>query len=56
MSELDIIVDKPPISNIDKDVVTLEERANRIRQLTANVTQGFIDIGFELIAAKKQIG
>lgn len=56
MSELDIIVDKPSVSNIDEDVVTLEERANRIRQLTANVTQGFIDIGFELIAAKKQIG
>ncbi len=56
MSELDIIVDKPPISNIDEDIITIEERANRIRQLTANVTQGFIDIGFELIAAKKQIG
>lgn len=64
MSELDIIVDKPPISNIDGDViehtdlevVSLAERANRIRQLTADVTQGFIDIGFELIAAKKEIG
>ena len=56
MSEPDIIVDKPSVSNINKDEVTLEERANRIRQLTANVTQGFIDIGFELIAAKKQLG
>lgn len=56
MSELDIIVDESSVSNIDEDVVSLEERANRIRQLTADVTRGFIDIGFELIAAKKEIG
>lgn len=38
------------------DVVTLEERADRIRQLQADVQRGIIDIGFELIAAKKEIG
>ena len=38
------------------DVVTLEDRANRIRQLQADVQRGIIEIGFELIAAKKEIG
>lgn len=64
MSELDIIVDKSSTSNIDEDVVNptalevvpLEERANRIRQLQANIQHGIIEIGFELIAAKKDIG
>ena len=37
-------------------VVTLDDRANRIRQLTANVTHGIIQIGFELIAAKTEVG
>lgn len=37
-------------------VVTLEDRANRIRQLQADVQRGIIEIGFELIAAKKEIG
>lgn len=38
------------------ETVTLEERANRIRQLQADVQRGIIAIGFELIAAKKEIG
>ena len=36
-------------------IVTLEDRANRIRQLQADVQRGIIAIGFELIAAKKEI-
>lgn len=39
----------------DVKVVTLDERANRIRQLQANVQRGIIQIGFELIAAKEQV-
>lgn len=64
MSELDIIVDKPSVSNINEDVaesidlevVSLEERANRIRHHFQNFYTSIINIGFELIAAKKQIG
>lgn len=51
-SETPITIDLAPAS----DVVTLEERADRIRQLQADVQRGIIDIGFELIAAKKEIG
>lgn len=36
--------------------VTLEARAERIRQLQADVQRGIIQIGFELIAAKKEVG
>ena len=36
--------------------VTLEIRAERIRRLQADVQRGIIEIGFELIAAKKEIG
>ena len=36
--------------------VTLEVRAERIRRLQADVQRGIIEIGFELIAAKKQVG
>ena len=36
--------------------VTLEERADRIRKLQADVQRGIIEIGFELIAAKNEIG
>lgn len=36
--------------------VTLEVRAERIRHLQADVQRGIIEIGFELIAAKKQVG
>ena len=39
----------------DVTVLTLDERANRIRQLQANVQRGIIQIGFELIAAKEQV-
>ena len=37
-------------------VVTLDDRARRIRQLQADVQRGIIEIGFELIEAKKEIG
>lgn len=36
--------------------VTLEQRADKIRQLQADVQRGIIEIGFELIEAKKEIG
>ena len=36
--------------------VTLEVRAERIRHLQADVQRGIIEIGFELIAAKKEVG
>ena len=38
------------------EIVTLDTRANRIRQLQADVQRGIIEIGFELIAAKKEVG
>ena len=38
------------------EIVTLGVRANRIRQLQADVQHGIIEIGFELIAAKEEIG
>ena len=50
------------IKNLDSpflpasDVITLDERANRIRALQADVQRGIIQIGFELIAAKEQVG
>lgn len=37
-------------------IITLEERADRIRKLQADVQRGIIEIGFELIAAKNEIG
>ncbi len=37
-------------------VMTLDQRANRIRQLFTDVARGIIEIGFELIEAKKQVG
>ena len=45
-----VIEDKPA------DVITLEQRADRIRRLQADVQRGIIEIGFELIEAKKQVG
>ena len=59
MTELDIIVDKPSVSNIDHvdlEIVTLEERANRIRQHLHDACASIINIGFELQSAKKEIG
>ena len=38
------------------EIVTLDVRANRIRRLQADVQRGVIEIGFELIAAKKEVG
>lgn len=37
-------------------IVTLEDRANRIRGLQADVQRSIIEIGFELLAAKKEVG
>ena len=38
------------------ELIPLEARADRIRQLIVDVQKGVIAIGFELIAAKKQVG
>ena len=43
----DAQIDSPP---------TLAARADKIRRLSADVQRGIIEIGFELIAAKEQIG
>ena len=37
------------------EVITLEARADKIRQLQADVQRGIIEIGLELIAAKKEV-
>ena len=42
--------------NMVVEEVTLEVRAERIRRLQADVQRGIIEIGFELIAAKKEVG
>ena len=39
-----------------EEVVTLADRADRIRKLQADVQRGIIEIGSELLAAKKEIG
>lgn len=46
----------PTMLDLAPAIVTLEDRANKIRQLQADVQRGIIEIGFELIAAKKEIG
>lgn len=45
-----------PVTDTTAKVVTLDQRAARIRQLQADVQRGMIEIGFELIAAKAEIG
>ena len=47
--------------DVDADIsaskeITLAQRADRIRSLQADVQRGIIQIGFELIAAKEQVG
>ena len=48
------------LANVTIDVVaefvTLDQRADRIRKLAADVQRGIIEIGTELIAAKAEIG
>lgn len=50
-------VDSVNESRVDDStpMVTLETRANKIRQLQADVNRGIIEIGYELIEAKKEI-
>ena len=61
----DVAVDTPVDANVAPvvaepvsvvEVVTLADRANRIRKLQADVQRGIIEIGNELIAAKEQVG
>lgn len=63
--ELDLVPDKAAqVVMLEPDVVkpqaeenaTLERRAERIRKLSADAQIRLVAIGFELIAAKKQIG
>lgn len=42
--------------DVEAEIVTLDQRADRIRKLAADVTRGIIEIGNELIAAKAEIG
>lgn len=42
--------------DVEAEIVTLNQRADRIRKLAADVTRGIIEIGNELIAAKAEIG
>ena len=51
-SETPTMIELAPAS----EIITLEDRANKIRQLQADVQRGIVEIGFELIAAKKEIG
>lgn len=41
---------------VTASVVTLDDRANKIRQLSFNVAHDIIEIGLELIAAKQEVG
>ena len=52
------VVDNTSARELEERVleVTLEVRAERIRRLQADVQRGIIEIGFELIAAKKEVG
>ena len=51
------VVDTPArATEMEVEEVTLEARAERIRRLQADVQRGIIEIGFELIAAKKEVG
>ena len=61
----DVAVDTPVDANVAPvvaepvsvvEVVTLADRANRIRNLQADVQRGIIEIGNELIAAKEEVG
>lgn len=50
-----------PLVDVDAEIsaskeITLAQRADRIRSLQADVQRGIIQIGFELIAAKEQVG
>lgn len=46
----------PVTIDVEAEIVTLDQRADRIRKLAADVTRGIIEIGNELIAAKAEIG
>ncbi|MBR0061331.1 MAG: DUF3102 domain-containing protein, partial [Selenomonadaceae bacterium] len=49
-------VNTPMTIETTAEFITLDVRANRIRRLQADVQRGVIEIGFELIAAKKEVG
>lgn len=55
-SEASAVTAEPLTVETLAQIITLDDRANRIRQLQADVQRGIIDIGFELIAAKKEVG
>ena len=49
-------VPEPATIAADAQIITLEQRADKIRKLQADIQRGIIEIGFELIEAKKEIG
>ena len=49
-------ISAPVTIDVDAKIVTLDQRADRIRKLAADVQRGIIEIGTELIAAKAEIG
>ena len=53
-----LVEENPAVVTIDveAEIVTLEQRADRIRKLATDVQRGIIKIGLELIAAKAEIG
>lgn len=55
----DVIVEPATIDTNPAEeltALTLEQRADKIRRLQADVQRGIIEIGFELIAAKHEVG
>ena len=56
IASMEISTDSTTSEYIAVELITLESRAERIRQLQADVQRSIIEIGFELIEAKKQIG
>ncbi len=54
----DAEIDDSDVATIDTqgEIVTLEQRADKIRKLIADVSRGMIEIGHELIAAKAEVG
>lgn len=48
--------EKLTVQPVSAEIITIDQRAARIRKLTADVQRGIIEIGNELIAAKEEVG
>ena len=53
---VDATITLPVSGTVDAEIVTLDQRAEKIRRLQADVQRGIIEIGLELIAAKAEVG